>query len=120
MSAEYHMHLSRLASLLGGYHYRYGSEVQLHQALSTVLTDAGFEHEREVALDARNRADFWLEGIVIEVKVDGSSPPHSGSASATWPFRRSTLCCSPALNAGPIPPWPNDRSWRASRSTLSG
>ncbi|HCF4180239.1 TPA: hypothetical protein NIK39_006875, partial [Pseudomonas aeruginosa] len=53
MSAEYHMHLSRLASLVGGYHYRYGSEVQLHQALSTVLTGAGFEHEREVALDAR-------------------------------------------------------------------
>ena len=72
MSAEYPLPRARLASLLGGYHYRYGSEVQLHQALSTVLTDAGFEHEREVALDARNRADFWLEGIVIEVKVDGS------------------------------------------------
>ena len=67
-----HMHLSHAARLLGGYLYRYSSEVKLHEAMAEVLAQAGISFEREHVLDAKNRADFWLDGLVIEVKVDGS------------------------------------------------
>lgn len=70
--SHYHMHLSALARMVGGFNYRYGNEVQLHEALAEVLTMAGYAFEREYVLDAKNRADFWLDGLVIEVKVDGA------------------------------------------------
>lgn len=71
-ASEIHMRLSSLAKLLGGFRYRYGSEVQLHERMADLLAGAGYEFVREYRLDEKNRADFWLDGIVIEVKVDGS------------------------------------------------
>jgi hypothetical protein len=68
-----HLTFNRLARDLGAMRYRYGSEIQLHDVLATVLTEAGFKFEREYRLDAHNRADFWLDGVVIEIKVDGSA-----------------------------------------------
>lgn len=67
-----HMRLSALANLLGGVRYRYGSEVQLHDVMGTLLTEAGYTFDREYRMDQHNRADFWLDGLVIEVKIDGS------------------------------------------------
>jgi hypothetical protein len=46
--------------------------VKLHEAIAEVLDQAGISFEREHILDAKNRADFWLDGLVIEVKVDGT------------------------------------------------
>lgn len=70
---EAHLVLSHLTRCLGSYLYRYGSEIQLHESLAKVLDDAGHKHTREFVLDARNRADFLVEGgIVLEVKVDGT------------------------------------------------
>lgn len=69
---EEQLQLKGIGRLLAGFGYRYGSEVQLHQALSSVLDQAGHAHVREYRLDASNRADFWLDGLVIEVKVAGS------------------------------------------------
>ncbi|WP_122558531.1 hypothetical protein [Pseudomonas viridiflava] len=66
------MMLNALVHQLGAYAYRYSSEVRLHEAMAIVLTNHGFTFERERILDKQNRADFWLDGIVIEVKVDGS------------------------------------------------
>lgn len=71
-AAEEQMQLQAIGRLLAGFGYRYGSEVQLHQALASVLGQAGHEHVREYRMDANNRADFWLDGLVIEVKVAGS------------------------------------------------
>ena len=75
-AAEVNMRMRALSTLLGGFNYRYGSEVQLHGTLAQVLLEAGHEFVREFQLDQNNRADFWLPlgagGIVIEVKVDGS------------------------------------------------
>lgn len=65
------LRLRSVEGLLGRYAYRYGGEVQLHDRLAQVLTEAGIEYERERILDEKNRADFWLDGLVIEVKVDG-------------------------------------------------
>ena len=67
-----HMQLSAVARALAGVRYRYGSEVQLHEVMASVLTEAGYQFAREFVLDPHNRTDFWLSGIVIEVKVDGS------------------------------------------------
>ena len=67
-----HMRLSALANLLGGVRYRYGSEVQLHDVMARLLTEAGHSFEHEYRLDQHNRADFWLDGLVVEVKIDGS------------------------------------------------
>lgn len=61
-----------IATQLGSYQYRFGSEVQLHERLGAVLDAGGHQFVREHRLDAHNRADFWLAGVVIEVKVDGS------------------------------------------------
>ncbi|WP_337055018.1 hypothetical protein [Pseudoxanthomonas sp. USHLN014] len=69
--SEWQLKLNSLGRLLGGVRYRYGSEVQLHEVMAQVLAGTGFQ--REYRLDAKNRADFWLDGLVIEVKVDGSA-----------------------------------------------
>lgn len=67
-----------LMRLLEGFNYRFGSEVQLHETLSKVLSASSIEHAREFRLDSKNRVDFWLperateQGLVIEVKVDGT------------------------------------------------
>lgn len=66
------MMLNALANQLAGYAYRYSNETRLHEAMANVLELHGFAYEREVALDARNRVDFIVDGIVIEVKVGGS------------------------------------------------
>jgi hypothetical protein len=73
-ASPYHMHLSALARTLGNFLYRYGNEVQLHEAMARVLTDAGHTFVREQILDAKNRADIWFpeSRLVIEVKVDGT------------------------------------------------
>lgn len=67
-----HMRLGHLANTLSRFLYRYGSEVQLHAAIAKVLDQAGYAYTHEHILDAKNRADFWLDGLVIEVKVDGT------------------------------------------------
>lgn len=67
------LQLRRLAVLLGGFTYRYGNEVQLHEGIASVLDAEGIAFEREFVVDARNRMDFLVEGrLAIEVKVDGS------------------------------------------------
>ncbi|MFJ3487133.1 hypothetical protein ACIPL1_27495 [Pseudomonas sp. NPDC090202] len=66
------MILNAVANHLARYSYRFGSEIQLHERIAAVLERHGIEHQRERVLDAKNRADFWIDGLVIEVKVDGA------------------------------------------------
>jgi hypothetical protein len=69
---EIHMSLRGISGALGGYAYRYSTEAQLHDRFAEVLERAGLAFERERTLDDKNRADFWIDGIVVEVKVDGT------------------------------------------------
>ena len=64
--------LNTLRARLQAAQYLFANEARLHELIAQVLADAGFEFTREHRIDANNRADFWLDGIVIEVKVDGS------------------------------------------------
>ncbi|MGH8156645.1 MAG: hypothetical protein ACREPQ_00865 [Rhodanobacter sp.] len=69
------LRLRELAGHLRGYAYRYSDEVQLHGTLENILLQAGEkDFVREHAIDRKNRFDFWFpnEGLVIEVKVDGT------------------------------------------------
>lgn len=61
-----------ISEALSSRRYRYASEVELHQALSTVLTGASIDHEREVA-GPGGRIDMLAGRVGIEVKVKGSA-----------------------------------------------
>ncbi len=64
-----------IGGILYGYAYRYSSETQLHKIIAGILDDAHIQYTHEYCLDSSNRVDFWLEdGMLIEVKVDGSYP----------------------------------------------
>ena len=63
--------LNTLRARLQAVQYLFPNEARLHDLIATVLDAAGLEFVREHRIDAQNRADFWLDGIVIEVKVDG-------------------------------------------------
>jgi hypothetical protein len=66
------LQLRILETVLRRFSYRYSDEVQLHTAIAQVLTSENLEFAREHRLDAKSRADFWMAGVLIEVKVDGS------------------------------------------------
>lgn len=65
--------LNGLVSTLTRFAYRFGNEIELHEAMAQVLEQAGFEFEREVVAGPRDRFDFLVpNGIVIEAKIKGS------------------------------------------------
>lgn len=108
MSAEYHMHLSRLASLVGGYHYRYGSEVQLHQALSTVPTGQAPQAWLDVLAERRRQGE-----------VEGWTPEHD-DAHSHGQMARAAACYALAGSSAPNDgtaallvslAWPWDEQW---------
>lgn len=52
--------------------YRFTCEKELHRAISTVLDRAQISYRYEDSLTKRDRPDFTVGPIAIEVKVDGS------------------------------------------------
>lgn len=63
-----------IVRLLGAHRFRFGTEAVLQDGIAEVLAAAGIQHEREVALTARDRIDFLVQGgIGLEVKIDGSA-----------------------------------------------
>lgn len=67
MSAE------QLAVLLSGYRYRGACEDDYQQSVARVLEQEGVEHRREVRLSARDRIDFMVGALGVEVKMQGST-----------------------------------------------
>jgi hypothetical protein len=64
--------MRRLEATLTRFAYRFADELQLHEAIAEVLTGDGIAFKREHIVDAKSRADFWIDGTVIEVKIAGS------------------------------------------------
>jgi hypothetical protein len=68
--------LERLVSTLSVVQFACNTEAELQRGIAQVLSSAGFDAEREVALGSHaNRIDFRIGGaggVGIEVKVGGS------------------------------------------------
>lgn len=61
-----------LCEVLRGYRFSYNNEARLQQAIESVLREHGYAFVREKRLSRKDRPDFDVEGIAIEVKVDES------------------------------------------------
>lgn len=99
-----------LADLLQRHRYRATCEADLQKAIERVLTAAALPFEREVMLTPRDRADFLVCGVVVELKVDGSAPSvtrqlqryakHDRVLGVLLVTTRSRHCCMPSSLMG--------------------
>ncbi len=64
--------LDQVVTTIRGHRFRYTDEDQLQEAIEAALRAGGMLPEREVRLGARDRIDLLVDGVGIEVKVDGS------------------------------------------------
>lgn len=65
--------LAAIGGELTKYRYRFNGEIQLQDGMQHILEQAGYQVLREHVLGARRqRSDLWIDGLVVEVKVDGS------------------------------------------------
>jgi len=64
---------TKLVEAILAQRYQYTCEDELQRAIASVLSDSSIPHVREYRLTEKDRLDFMVEGIVIEVKVDGST-----------------------------------------------
>lgn len=58
--------------IIRGHRWRLEVESTLQAEISAQLTAAAIAHEREVRLDAKNRIDFLVGSVGIEVKIKGA------------------------------------------------
>lgn len=66
------MTLDELVRLLGAHAFTCCNEAELQQAVAEVLAGAGIDHQREVRLTERDRIDFLVGRVGLELKVDGA------------------------------------------------
>ena len=64
--------LNQVLSLLRRTRFNLTSESQLQQEISQVFATQNLTINREVRLSERDRPDFMVDGIAIEVKIKGS------------------------------------------------
>lgn len=63
--------LAHVATAIRRNRYRYGNELELHAAIAKAFDAAGIRYEREVRLTARDRIDFLVDDVGVEVKIKG-------------------------------------------------
>jgi hypothetical protein len=61
-----------IADLLDSYRFTYQSEAELQNSISMLLASQGWDFEREVRLTDRDRIDFLIGKLGLEVKIKGS------------------------------------------------
>jgi predicted N-acetyltransferase YhbS len=64
--------LEHLCRVFSAYRYNFQDETSLQEGMALALTRHGIAFEREVRLDAKNRPDFMLGPVAVEVKIKGS------------------------------------------------
>lgn len=62
---------ARLREVLGMYRYNFSSERELQDGIAQVLFQRGIRFDREVRLAPGDVIDFLVEGVGLEVKVEG-------------------------------------------------
>jgi hypothetical protein len=63
---------SSLKSYLGGFRYDLTSEQTIQDGIAVALSRSGYEYEREARASAKDRFDFLVQGVAIEVKRHGA------------------------------------------------
>ncbi len=66
------MTVEAIHSALTGHAIRTTDEGELGSAVAQLLTEAGVPFEREFRLSPRDRIDFMVGSVGVELKVDGS------------------------------------------------
>lgn len=66
------MDAASLATLLRRHRFTFASEAELQAGISEVLRAAGVVFESEVWIGARDRIDFLVGSVGVEVKIGGS------------------------------------------------
>lgn len=61
-----------ICQLLAGYRYSLHSEKTLQDGMEAVLLARAVPFKREARLDAKNRPDFMIGSLAVEVKTKGS------------------------------------------------
>jgi hypothetical protein len=67
--------VEQLASILGRHRYNFTNEAELQEGVAEVLTGAGVAFEREVRITDRDRLDFLVGAVAVEVKIQGGAAP---------------------------------------------
>jgi hypothetical protein len=50
----------------------WATELEMQDELEKALIDLGIEYEREASLDARDRVDFMIGPVAVELKIKGA------------------------------------------------
>lgn len=64
--------LTYLCQVINAYRYNFQDENTLQEGMAVALTNNAIDFEREVRLDAKNRPDFMIGTVAIEVKIKGT------------------------------------------------
>ena len=64
---------ARVIKALTGKRFQLDTEVELQLQIATIFTEAGLLFQREHRLDAKNRPDFFIDGLAIEIKIKGGA-----------------------------------------------
>jgi hypothetical protein len=62
-----------IRSYLSQFRFYFTSELEIQMAIGQVLATAGIPAQREYRLSEKDRLDFFIDGLVIEVKIGGSA-----------------------------------------------
>jgi hypothetical protein len=62
----------RICQIFAGSRYNFQDENSLQEGMAIALTRNRVSFEREVRLDARNRPDFMIGTVAVEVKIQGT------------------------------------------------
>jgi len=60
-----------LFNLLKIARFPHSTEVEMQEAIAAFLKEKGFSFSKEHSFDAKNRVDFFIDGIAVECKVGG-------------------------------------------------
>lgn len=72
MGEERGVDLTAVVSAIRSHRYRFTCEIELHKGVMKSLEAASLSYSYEVSLSPTDRPDFLVDGIVVEVKVEGS------------------------------------------------
>lgn len=67
------MEIGEIIKLLSTKRFIVNDEKELQKSIEDVFKASGVQYQREFTLDPKNRPDFFINGIAIEIKIKGSA-----------------------------------------------